>query len=334
MAYTNLQDALKELNLSEAELKEKVAAVGIQVFKAKQDDGSESICFNEEDLLKLKDPSADEDLDLVLDDEVALELDEESSEKAPEESKTTENDLDFDVADDDLDLDLDDDTDLDLSDDELDIDLSDDSTADEPDLDATLDMSSADDDLDLDLDDEKSSDDLDVDLDDLEVGDEEDLDATLTLDESKSLNADETLSISDDDEFGDETLSIDEDSDSEDTLSFDLSEDDISLPEESFSLEEDDALSISDDDDDLGGEGEESEMEIAPQGPVTKIVDEPGIGFLWPMIGILCFAVIIFNGMVSFGLVQGQKSHESVVSKLSIYESIVDFVNKNIPLSK
>lgn len=189
-----------------------------------------------------------------------------------------------------------------------------------------------------------SSDDLELDLDldeDQEQSAEEQFAEGLEDGQEDSTMEVENLEVDENDELvlGDEiedqptaTLSIDDSSDA--TLSFGSS-DDIALPDESFSLDEDESLSLTSSlsvgDSDVGLDGEDDDMEVSSaSGPVTKIVDEPNINFIWPLLSIVSFGIIIFSGFVCFGLIYDSQLDQGIHQGSSFYSDLTDFVEEHV----
>jgi hypothetical protein len=148
---------------------------------------------------------------------------------------------------------------------------------------------------------------------------------TLSLDDNADFSTNDTLSIGDDndtlsfDTDGAETLSLD----SDDTLGFEGS-DNLSLPDESFSIDEDeDELGVDDDDD-----------EVESSRPTTEIIDEDEVNFVFPLLVLVSFGLIIFNGMIIFGMLQELGGDSSVATGENFYASIKDFVTSNFPSPK
>ena len=282
--------------------------------------------------LDLDDSDDSDDIDLDLgEEELDIEIDDDDNDMTLDlddaEETSLEDDEDGDMT---LDLGPEDDLDSDAGDDmTIDLDADDDFGED----DVTIDLESEDDsesDLDLDL-----GDDLDLDDDDLETKAEDLSDEIMgDIEGDNSSNSTDTLSLSMDDDLlfeddSEDTLSIDDEVGSDETLSFDMS-DDITLPEESFSLEGEEALGLAEAlDDDEDEDNDDEEDQGAARGPVTKIVDEPKMSIVWPIVAFICVAVIIFNGVVSVGLIHGQLMEYSVVEKHSFYQGVVEFVENN-----
>ena len=119
------------------------------------------------------------------------------------------------------------------------------------------------------------------------------------------------------------------------TVDFDGS-DNLKLPDESFSLDDDentlnlgsDGLSIDDesaanlslDDDEDGGDDHE---DVAFR-PTTEIVDEDSVGIGYPLVGFVCFAVVVFNGCVMFGLIQDLSLKGGISYGKNFFSSIID----------
>jgi hypothetical protein len=214
---------------------------------------------------------------------------------------------------DDLNLSLDSDE-LDLSDGESDVDLD-------------LDMSS-DESLDLGMDDASDSPGFEMD-ETLAIGDGDD---TLGSDD---FSGDETLSFDD----GDQTLSIGDDGDENLTLDFDGS-DNLQLPDESFSVDGDDnTLNLGDGGVDLDDESgrlsmDEEEEEEESFRPTTEIIDEDSVGIIFPLVAFACFAIVVFNGCVMFGLIQDLGLDGSISYGKNFFATIRDTTHSYLPTLK
>ncbi|MBF0196402.1 MAG: hypothetical protein HQL32_01765 [Planctomycetes bacterium] len=348
MSYISLAESLEELNISEAELKKIVQEKGFQVFMMAQGDSTEkTICFKREEIEQISTSPGDSDIFDVsgepvadLGEKVEIDLDDDDD-KGAEESLDLSSDTDLDLDLDDLDgsAALDEDLDLEITEDDLDLDGADDEntlTVDEPaeDDENTLTVESSDDAGDALTIDENDADTLTLDSDNLNLDDDVNMD-TLSLDEEGG--ADETLSFDDDLTLDDDmgaadtlTLSDDDDNnlDTEETLSFDVS-DNIALPDDSFSLEGEESLTLAEDTDPEESQlmiDDDDDVAAAPaRAPVTKIVEERSVGFLWPICGILCFVVLAFSASISMGLVYDMKLDRGIAFGKSFYTEVTQF---------
>jgi hypothetical protein len=169
---------------------------------------------------------------------------------------------------------------------------------------------------------------LDLDMDGSEPVDEfssspseSSLEETLVMDSGDSFDSegaygsqDATLSIE-----GNDTLSFDEDGEA---LSFDRP-DNISLPDDSFSIEEEDASEA------LGLAQDQDVPDVSR--PTTEIVDEDEVGIVFPLMSVLTFGFIVFNGMILFGMTQELGNGPGVAVGKNIFVSVKDFVNSKFP---
>lgn len=346
MAFVALPEALHRLGMSEIDLKALVREEGIQVYRTDRD-GQQVICFKEDEFKTLEKvhsasavsvlnedqqgsdliveddsidldvsevlaPSPDESLDLDLG--ASIEIVSEAEEDTPQAS--------FELGDEDiggesfepnvspdesLDLELGgEDTGLVVSPDEsLDLDLGgDDELVDSPD-----------ESLDLDMDGSEPVDEFSS------SPSESSLEETLVMDSGDSFDSegaygsqDATLSIE-----GNDTLSFDEDGEA---LSFDRP-DNISLPDDSFSIEEEDASEA------LGLAQDQDVPDVSR--PTTEIVDEDEVGIVFPLMSVLTFGFIVFNGMILFGMTQELGNGPGVAVGKNIFVSVKDFVNSKFP---
>ena len=366
MSFISLPEALEKLNISEAELKQLVQENNVQVFMSGQDEsGKKTICFKEDDFEKLSGAQNTPDFDLTdQSDDLGIEINEGPTTMLDlSEDDSSEKDIEL-FEDDNLDLDDeaavadagDDDV---LIDDEDNLELNDEATgADTGDDDLLIDDE---DDLDLDL----SEDDLDLDVDDI-IPEDDDIsfdatedtlaldndaaDATLSFDDDSDellLDDADTLSLDDDDGGGVDTLSIDDDDgaldtlsidddlQTEETLSFDVANE-ISLPDESFSLDDDQDIDLDEDSAHelrLDDEDEE-ESSASARIPMTKIVDEPSAGPIWPICALFSFIVLGFCGMVSIGLVYDMKMDRGITFAKSFYAEVNSVAKEYIGIPK
>lgn len=324
MAYVSLKDALSRTGLPEADLKNLVKEQGVQVFM--MGEGAErSICFEEADVAKLVSSlspaeapaaAATESLDLDVEgvESISLEDDVSSEEpQAPVAEPASEGDVDLALdlddgaaPDESLSLDLDGDDDLGLDDSELDLDLDGgDSMSESLGLegDETLAV-------------EPISDDVSLDFEDDTLGDD-------TLD----AGGDETLSFDD----GDQTLSIDSDDDDL-TLNYDEA-DNLKLADESFSIDGDssvvDDLGLEDESGVLAIDEDADEEEEEAFRPTTEIVDEDNVNFFFPLLALLCFGVIVFNGCILFGLIQDIDLSGGISYGKNFFSGICEFAQSN-----
>lgn len=129
--------------------------------------------------------------------------------------------------------------------------------------------------------------------------------------------------------------------DASETISFDLDSKDggLSLPDDTLTLAEDardTATSLEGTgtdlgiDDNLGGGSKSRVIAAMPATPVTKIVNEPNIHFVWAALSIMTFLVVVFLGFVSFGIVRVEGSEVSGLVDEGFYASIRDFVKNNL----
>ena len=359
MAFVSLPDALKRVGVDEAELKKLVQQKGLQVFMSGEG-AQKGICFKEEDLAQLV---TDLNLAPIIDEPMDLDLSSHSDDMdlsgdLPEEEGAIDIDLDDDL---DLgaDLDLEEEVveesspeeNVELEDLDMDLDVDDLSAVDSASVTAVSEgddlILSEEDDLSLE---DGSSLDLDFDADeslslDLEGGDETlavepaPMDSVFELDDTMiDESGDETLSFDD----GDQTLSIGEDGDESMTLDF-AGSDNLKLPDESFSLDDEDntlnlensggadlddesaaALALDDD------EEVEDDEDVAFR-PTTEIVDEDSVGVIFPFVGFLCFATVVFNGCVMFGLIQDLNLEGGISYGKNFFSFIRDLAEPVLP---
>ena len=346
MAFVALPEALQRLGMSEIDLKALVRDEGIQVYRMDRD-GQQVICFKENDfsaLEKVQSASAvavlsdgQQGSDLIVEDD-SIDLDvSEGLAPSPDESL----DLDLGAS---IDIVSEAEEDAPQASFELgDEDLGGESFAPNVSPDESLDLelggddagvvASPDESLDLDL---GGDDDLIVSPDeslDLDMGgsepvdefssspSESSLEETLVMDSGDSFDSegaygsqDATLSIE-----GNDTLSFDEDGEA---LSFDRS-DNISLPDDSFSIEQEDAGEA------LGLDQDQDTPDVSR--PTTEIVDEDEVGIFFPLMSVVTFGFIVFNGMILFGMTQELGNGPGVAVGKNIFVSVKDFVNSKFP---
>ena len=346
MAFVALPEALQRLGMSEIDLKTLVKEEGIQVYRTDRD-GEQVICFKEDEFKTLEEkqsPTAvavlnddKQDSDLILADD-SIDLDNSlDNATSPDESLDLDLGSSIEITSEpdtppENSFKLDDDEDLGVTalepnlspDESLDLDLGDD------DADSAA---SPDESLDLELGDEDElsgspDESLDLDMDDGDAVDEFDspppessLEETLIMDSGDSFDSedaygsqDATLSIE-----GNDTLSFDEDGEA---LPFDRA-DNISLPDESFSIEQEDAGEA------LGLMQDQDAPEASR--PTTEIVDEDEVSVLFPLMSVITFGIIAFNGMILFGMTQELGDGPGVAVGKNIFVTVKDFVNTNFP---
>ena len=345
MAFISLPDALAQLNMKESELRKLIQKKGFQVYMSGQDDkGKKVICFQEEDIRALAKEmgigvdSAGESSLFDMNAGSSLRTEALNVEKPVFNIEESSANLGAAEIADDKSPELEN-LDMDSSSANLDIELS---STPEPDMDIDLDgpLSAPGDSASLDLDlDVSAADSLHLDFDDTIGNTLEEvatnngkgakkapvLDNTIDIDpagkDNLSFEADDTLSIGDEDA----------------TLEFESEH--LALPEESFSVEDGETLSgtkgdLSLDDESLNG-GSLAEEEGAEDGaarPTTEIIDEDNVPVVFPVAAFFCFAIIIFNGCVLFGLVQDSNLEGGISYGQSFYASIRDFTASNFNL--